>query len=86
VASYVRVGVAPEQLDYLAFILLAGAAGLLLGSLWAPIGVAAGVGVVCYFGLAVVAHLRHHDERHLPTPIVLELLALTALALRVATL
>jgi DoxX-like family len=86
VASYVRVGVPPEKLDHLAFILLAGAAGLVLGSVWAPIGVAAGIGVVCYFALAVVAHLRHHDEAHLPTPIVLELLALAALALRLGTL
>lgn len=86
VASYVRVGVPPDKLDYLAFILLAGAAGLVLGSLWAPIGIAAGIGLVCYFVLAVVAHLRHHDERHLLTPIVLELLALAALALRLTTL
>ena len=86
VASYVRVGVSPEKLDYLAFILLAGAAGLVLGSFWAPIGIAAGIGVVCYFALAVAAHLRHHDERNLPTPIVIELLALAAIALRVAAL
>jgi DoxX-like family len=86
VASYVRVGVPPENLDYLAFILLAGAAGLVVGILWSPIGIAAGIGVICYFALAVVAHIRHHDEQHLPTPIVLELLALAALALRLASL
>jgi hypothetical protein len=86
VASYARVGVPADKLDHLAVILLAGAVGLLLGLLWAPVGVAAAVGVVCYFALAVVAHLRHHDEANLPTPVVIELLALAALGLRVATL
>jgi hypothetical protein len=86
VASYERVGVPSERLDHLAFILLAGAAGLVLGLFWAPIGIAAGIGVIGYFVLAIVAHIRHHDERHLPTPVAIELLAVTALTLRVATL
>jgi DoxX-like family len=86
VESYVRVGVPPDRLDQLAFVLLAGAAGLLLGLLWAPIGIAAGAGVVCYFVLAVAAHIRHHDERNLPTPLVIEGLAIAALTLRVVTL
>jgi hypothetical protein len=42
VQSYVRVGVPEDKLNCLAAILLAGAAGLMLGLLWAPIGVAAG--------------------------------------------
>jgi hypothetical protein len=86
VESYVRVGVPPDKLDYLAYILLAGAAGLVLGLVWAPIGIAAGAGVVCYFVLAVAAHIRHHDERNLPAPLVIEALAIAALTLRVATL
>jgi len=86
VQTYVRVGVPRDKLDYLAFILFAGAAGLILGLFWAPIGVAAGVGVVCYFALAVVAHIRHHDEQHLPTPLLIEVLAVAALTLRVASL
>lgn len=86
VQTYVRVGVPSERLDYLAFILLAGAAGLLLGLFWAPIGIAAGVAVVCYFVLAVAAHIRHHDQQHLATPLVIEVLAVAALTLRVATL
>jgi hypothetical protein len=86
VESYVRVGVPPDRLDYLAFILLAGAAGLVLGLFWAPVGLAAGIGVVSYFVLAIRAHVRHHDEQHLATPLVIELLAVAALTLRVASL
>jgi hypothetical protein len=86
VATYVRVGVPEEKLDYLAVILLAGAAGLLLGLFWEPIGVAAATGVVLYFLLAVAAHVRAHDEENLPTPVVILLLAVAALALRLAAL
>jgi hypothetical protein len=86
VQSYVRVGVPRDRLDYLAFILLAGAGGLVLGLFWAPIGIAAGIGVVCYFVLAVAAHIRHHDQQHLAAPLVIEVLAVAALTLRVATL
>jgi hypothetical protein len=86
VASYERVGVPPDQLDHLAFILLAGAAGLVLGLFWAPIGIAAGIGVTCYFVLAIAAHIRHHDEQHLPTPLTIELLAIATLIARVISL
>jgi hypothetical protein len=86
VASYERVGVPPERLDHLALILLAGAAGLVIGLFWAPIGIAAAIGVICYFVLAIVAHVRHHDERHLPTPVAIEVLAVATLTLRVASL
>jgi hypothetical protein len=86
VASYARVGVPEEKLDYLAFILLAGAAGLLAGLLWAPFGVAAAIGLVAYFALAIGAHVRHNDLEHVATPIVIALLAAGALALRLITL
>ncbi|HEU0025090.1 MAG TPA: DoxX family protein, partial [Thermoleophilaceae bacterium] len=49
VRTYTRVGVPEDRLDHLAVILLAGAAGLLVGLLWTPIGLAASAGVVCYF-------------------------------------
>jgi hypothetical protein len=86
VETYIRVGVPEDRLDYLAYILLAGAAGLVLGIFWAPIGVAAAACVVLYFILAVAAHIRAGDENHLPTPAVIEALAVAALLLRVATL
>jgi hypothetical protein len=86
VQTYARVGVAEGRLDQLAMILLAGAAGLVAGLLWAPIGVAAAGAVIVYFGLALGAHIRAADLENLPTPAVIELLAVAALVLRLETL
>jgi hypothetical protein len=86
VQSYGRVGVPEDQLNYLAAILLIGAAGLVAGLLWAPIGIAATIGVIAYFVLAAVAHIRADDLENLPTPVAIELLAVAALALRLVTL
>jgi DoxX-like family len=85
VATYARVGVPEERLDLLAATLLAGAAGLLVGLAWAPLGVAAGAAVVAYFLVAIAAHIRSGDLEHLPTPIVMELLAVGATTLRAVT-
>ena len=86
VAGYARVGVPEDRLDQLAYILLAGAAGLLAGLAWAPLGVVAAAGVVAYFVLAVAAHLRADDTAHLLTPVVILALGVAALVLRLATL
>jgi hypothetical protein len=82
VRSYAVVGVSEERLNSLAVILLAGAVGLIAGLFWAPIGVAAAIGLVCYFTLAVVAHFRHNDQRNLPAPLVLLALAAAVLIVR----
>jgi DoxX-like family len=84
VASYVRVGVPEERLNILALTLFAGAAGLLLGLLWMPLGIAAAVAVAVYFLVAIAAHVRSGDLEHATTPIVMELLALAAAILRTA--
>ena len=44
-----------DKLDYLAVILLAGAAGLVLGLVWAPLGVAAGVVTIELVAAAALA-------------------------------
>lgn len=85
VRSYARVGVPEARLNYLAVILLAGAAGLVGGLFWAPIGLAAGAGVVVYFLLAIAAHVRTGDEEHLLTPLLIEVFALAAVALRLSS-
>jgi hypothetical protein len=79
VATYTRVGVPEDRLDRLAWILLAGAAGLIAGLLWPPIGVAAGIGLVVYFLLAIAAHIRANDAGNLVAPVVMELLAVASL-------
>jgi DoxX-like family len=84
VASYVRVGVPEERLNILALTLFAGAAGLLLGLLWMPLGIAAAVAVAVYFLVAIAAHIRSGDLEHAPTPVVMEFLALAAAILRSA--
>ncbi|MEU6205310.1 DoxX family protein [Micromonospora musae] len=68
----------------LAFLELAGAAGLLAGLLWWPLGVAAGVGLVLYFAGAIGAHLRVRDRMILP-PALLLVVSLAAGALRLAS-
>ena len=86
VQPYRRVGVPEGMLDYLAAILLLGAAGLLLGLWWEGLGVAAAGGVLCYFALAIVAHIRARDARNLAGPLAYTLIAVAALTLRLATL
>jgi hypothetical protein len=85
VASYVRVGVPEERLNLLATTLLAGAAGLIAGLVWAPLGIAASAAIVIYFLVAIAAHVRSDDLEHLPTPVVMELLAVAAAVLRIAS-
>jgi DoxX-like family len=81
VATYARVGVPEERLNLLAVTLIAGAAGLLLGLLWPPIGLAAAVATVVYFLVAIAAHIRSRDLANVTTPIVMELLAAGAAVL-----
>jgi hypothetical protein len=86
VQSYARVGVPEDRLNHLALILLTGAAGLVVGLLWAPLGIAAAIGVIAYFVLALAAHIRAADLANTPTPAAIELLAVGALALRLASI
>jgi len=85
VASYARVGVPEKRLNLLALTLLAGAAGLLLGLLWAPLGIAAGIAIAVYFLVAIAAHVRSQDLENAPTPIMMEFLALATVFLRIAS-
>jgi hypothetical protein len=86
VRAYARAGVPEDRLDHLALVLLAGAAGLLAGLAWPPLGVAAAAALVVYFLVAIAFHVRAHDVAHVATPVVVWLLAAAALALRLATL
>src|SRR5262245_8044945 len=81
VESYARVGVPARRLPQLAAGLLLGAAGLLAGWAWTPIGLAAAAALVVYFAIALVAHATHRDLAHAPTPLVILALAVAATAL-----
>jgi hypothetical protein len=69
-------------LNWLAGCELAGAAGLLVGLAWAPIGIAASIGLVAYFVGAVVAHLRVGDRGGAGAPLVPLALSIAALVTR----
>ena len=75
VGPQLSVYVVVVVVNYLAFILLGAAMGLVAGLLWAPIGAAAAAGLVCYFALAITAHLRADDAKNLPTPVLMLALA-----------
>jgi uncharacterized membrane protein YphA (DoxX/SURF4 family) len=77
------VGFPADKLWLLATAETAGAAGLLIGLFWWPLGAAAAIGVILYFLGAVGAHLRVRDSAMTPAlPLVL---AIAALTLRLAT-
>lgn len=85
VRSYAVLGVPKDKLNALAAVLLAGAAGLLAGLWWAPVGVAAAIGVICYFAAAAAVHVRARETRTLPVPLTFGLLGVAALVLRLTT-
>jgi NAD(P)-dependent dehydrogenase (short-subunit alcohol dehydrogenase family) len=57
-ASYACVGVPERALNLLAVILLAAAAGVASGLWWPILGVLTAGGLVCFFLVAVVLHIR----------------------------
>jgi uncharacterized membrane protein YphA (DoxX/SURF4 family) len=59
------VGVPLKFFPFLAACEFAGAPGLLIGILWAPLGLAASVGLVVYFIGAMVGHARVGDFKGL---------------------
>ena len=85
VATYARVGVAETRLKLLAAVLIAGAAGLLIGLAVPPLGVAATIGLSAYFAVAVAAHIRHRELANIATPIALFALSAVTLILHLLT-
>jgi hypothetical protein len=58
-ANSAEVGVPERWLPWLGTLKAAGAAGLLIGLLWArPIEIAAAIGLMCFFFGAVATHVR----------------------------
>ncbi|MGW1356469.1 DoxX family protein [Streptomyces chartreusis] len=71
---------------HLALLKFAGAAGLLIGIFYRPLGIAAAIGVVLFFIGAVISHLRVRDVKAVPVPFVLVLASAAPLVLGLATL
>ena len=80
-----RVGVSESWITILGILKAAGAVGLLIGIGVPLVGIAAASGLTLFFVGAIVTHLRAHDHSF-GLSVVFLLLALAALALRVATL
>jgi hypothetical protein len=80
------VGVPEDKLWLLASAEFAGAVGLVGGLFWAPLGIAAAIGVILYFAGAVGSHLRVRDLKGIAPAAALLLLAVATLAVRVASL
>jgi hypothetical protein len=76
-----RVGFPEDRLWLLATAEAAGAAGMVIGLFWWPLGIAAAAGVVAYFVGATGAHLRVRDWQVI-APAVLLVAGLAALILR----
>jgi hypothetical protein len=79
-----ELGVRGRMLDFLAACEIAGAVGLVAGLFFAPLGIAAAVGVVLYFIGAVIAHLRVGDKAF-TNALVIFLVAAVTLWLRTAS-
>jgi hypothetical protein len=84
VEDYRRAGVPERWLNWLAALLLASAAALVVGHWWTPAGVAAAAGLCAYFAVAVGFHVRTKDTKNAVTPVVLMVLAIAALGLQLA--
>ena len=79
------VGVPLRYLPLLAACEFAGALGMVLGILWPPLGMAAGIGLVLYFLGAAISHLRVSDVKGVGPAAFMLVLAAAALALRILT-
>src|SRR6516164_6318374 len=79
------VGVPLRYLPLLAACEFAGALGLVLGIVWPPLGVAAGIGLVLYFLGATISHLRVGDVKGIGPAAFMLAAAVAALVMRVLT-
>jgi hypothetical protein len=77
------IGVPLSMFPFLAACEIAGAAGLVIGIWWTPLGIAAAIGLVLYFVGAVGAHLRKSDFKGAPNAAVILLASAAALTLRI---
>jgi hypothetical protein len=80
------VGVPLRYLPALAACEFAGAAGLVAGFWWPALGVTAAIGLVIYFVVAVISHLRVGDLAGIGPAVFVLALAAASLGTRLATM
>ncbi|MDT7704861.1 MAG: hypothetical protein QOG20_468 [Pseudonocardiales bacterium] len=86
VKTFTELGVPAGMYPFLAACEIAGAAGLLVGLWYGPLGIAAAAGLAAYFVGAIGAHLRKGDIKGTLSPLVILITALAAMVLRIASL
>ena len=79
------IGVPLTMFPFLAACEIAGAAGMVIGIWWTPLGIAATIGLALYFVGAVGAHLRKKDFKGLPNAGVMLVASAAVLILRIAS-
>lgn len=85
VESLGKIGVPDAWFPRLGALEAAGGLGLVVGIWWAPLGIAAAIGLVLYFLGAVSFHVRGKDLPGLPPAAVILVLSIAALVLRLQT-
>ncbi|MGW2680372.1 DoxX family protein [Streptomyces sp. NPDC001436] len=65
---------------------IAGAAGVIAGLWWGPVGIAAAIGLTLYFAGAVAFHLRVGDRKDASPAVVLTMASVALIVLHAATL
>ncbi|MGW2838569.1 DoxX family protein [Streptomyces sp. NPDC001493] len=78
------LGVPMGLMTFLIAAQVAGAAGAIAGLRWAPLGIAAAVGLTLYFAGAVAFHLRVRDHKGALPAAVLAVASVALIVLRAA--
>ena len=79
------VGIPLKYFPVLATCEFAGALGVVLGIWWPCLGFAAGIGLVIYFVVATMSHVRVGDVKGIGPAAFMLVIAAAALALRILT-
>ncbi|MFJ5885842.1 DoxX family protein [Kitasatospora cineracea] len=80
------LGVPQRMMPFLIGAQIAGTAGAIVGLWWAPVGIAAAIGLTLYFAGAVAFHLRVGDRKGASPAAALALASVALIVLRAATL
>jgi len=79
------VGFPERRVPVLAALEIAGALGIIAGLWFAPLGIAAAIGLILYFVGAAIGHLRVRDTKGAMMPLIPLILSIAVLVLRILT-